>query len=203
MNATSAPASLDSVLVSQRAAFRAHPFPTARERRDHLAALEQALLKNRNAIAAALDLDFGGRCANEVLFSETYVSLNAVRHARGHVKRWMARRPRHVDWPMQPARAWVMPQPAGVIGIISPWNYPLFLTIAPLAAALAAGNRVMIKVSSFTPATSDCIQRLIASTFAHDHVAVITGDASGGPRLLGAALRSSAVSRDPRPWVER
>ncbi len=173
-------ASLNSLLVSQKSAFRQTPFPTHQQRRAHLAQLERALLNNQDAITRAVDTDFGGRCRNEVLFSELFVSLHAVRHARKQVKHWMARRPRHLDWPLQPARAWVMPQPCGVAGIISAWNYPVFITIAPLAGALAAGNRVMLKLSEFTPVTSECLAKIIAETFPADHVTVVTGDAEVG-----------------------
>jgi coniferyl-aldehyde dehydrogenase len=114
----------------------------------------------------------------------------------------MAKRPRHIDWPLQPARAWVLPQPVGVVGIIAPWNYPIFLTMAPLAGALAAGNRVMIKVSEFTPATSEYIAKLIAETFASDHVTVVTGDAAAGRAFASLKFDhllftgSTAVGRD-------
>jgi acyl-CoA reductase-like NAD-dependent aldehyde dehydrogenase len=171
---------LTSLLTAQRAAFRHHPYPSHSERREHLRRLEQALFESQEELARALDADFGGRCREEILFSEVFVSLHAIRHARKHVKHWMKRRPRHLDWPLQPARAWVMPQPVGVVGIIAAWNYPIFVTFAPLAGALAAGNRVMLKVSEFTPATAAAVARLMAATFPQDHVTVVTGDATVG-----------------------
>jgi coniferyl-aldehyde dehydrogenase len=177
-------ASLDELLAAQRSAFRQNSYPPYRERREHLARLERALFTRQDELASALDRDFGGRCRNEVLFSEVFVALHSIRHARKHVRQWMARRPRHIDWPLQPARAWIMPQPLGVIGIISPWNYPIFLTIAPLAGALAAGNRVMFKLSEFTPATSECLRRLVSDTFAGDHVVVVNGDAQVGQAFV-------------------
>lgn len=182
MTAQTAPpeVALTQLLSAQKSAFRQNPYPSARDRRDHLTRLERALLARQDALAAALDRDFSGRCRNEVLFSEIFVSLHSIRHARKHVKQWMAKRPRHVDWPLQPARAWVLPQPLGVIGIISAWNYPIFLSIAPLAGALAAGNRVMLKLSEHSPATSDAIAKLITETFPPDHVVVMNGDASVG-----------------------
>ena len=103
---------------------------------------------------------------------------------------------------MQMARAYVMPQPLGVIGIIAPWNYPLFLTMGPLAAALAAGNRVMIKPSEHTPRTSALLATLIAETFPPDHVTVVQGD-SGVAQAFAALpfdhllfTGSTAVGRD-------
>ena len=168
------------LLAAQKSAWRLNPYPTHQERREHLRRLERMLLDSQDAIARALDADFGGRSKQEVLFSELFVSLGAVRHARKHVKSWMAARPRHLGWALQPARAWVMPQPVGVVGIIAPWNYPLITTVPPLAGALAAGNRAMVKVSELTPATSDCFQKLIAAAFPADQVTVVTGDAEVG-----------------------
>ncbi len=190
------------LFAAQKSAYRLKPYPTCQERREHLQRLERMLLDSQEAIAGALDADFGGRSKQEVLFSELLVSLGAVRHARKHVKSWMATRPRHLGWALQPARAWVMPQPVGVVGIIAPWNYPLITTVPPLAGALAAGNRAMVKVSEFTPATSDCLQKLIAAAFPADQVTVVTGDAEVG-RLFASLpfdhllfTGSTAVGRD-------
>jgi acyl-CoA reductase-like NAD-dependent aldehyde dehydrogenase len=80
----------------------------------------------------------------------------------------------------RPGRARIIPQPLGVVGIIVPWNYPLFLAISPLAAALAAGNRVMLKMSEFTPRTGELLAELIARHFTADDVAVVLGDAAVG-----------------------
>jgi len=163
-----------------REASRSHPYPSAGERRAHLKTLEQCVLGNQDAICHAINQDFGGRSRDEILFSEVFVAVSAVQHARAHLKEWMAARPRLLDWPLWPARAVVLPQPLGVIGIVSPWNYPLYLTIAPLAGALAAGNRVLIKPSEHTPATSALLARIIRENFDADHVTVVTGDAAVG-----------------------
>lgn len=196
------PESLHSLLAEQKAAYRRSPHPSPAERREHLQRLERALFAAQDDLARALDADFGGRCRYEVLFSELFVSLNAIRHARKHVKQWMAKRPRKIDWPLQPARAWVMPQPVGAVGIIAPWNYPLFLSMAPLAGALAAGDRVMIKLSEFTPVTSERLAALIGGIFAADHVAVVNGDAGVGRAFSSLAFDhllftgSTAVGRE-------
>ena len=173
------------VLGIQRTAYRAEPYPALKVRRERLRRLERAILERQDQLAAALNSDFGGRCRQEVWFSEVLAAIREVRHARSHVGAWMEKRPRSLDWSLQPARAWVMPQPLGVIGVIAPWNYPIFLTIGPLAGALAAGNRVMIKVSEYTPATSDAIAALVAGIFPADLAAVVTG----GPEV-GRAFSS-------------
>lgn len=164
----------------QAAAFASAPYPSAAERRANLTRLLGAILAHQDDLATAIDNDFAGRSRDEVLFSEIYVAVNAIRHARSNVKRWMAARPRHVGWPLQPAEAWILPQPLGVVGIIVPWNYPVFLSIAPLSGALAAGNRVMLKLSEYTPATSMLLARIISETFPPDLVAVTLGDAAVG-----------------------
>ena len=92
----------------------------------------------------------------------------------------MRRERRRVALPMRFARAYVEYQPLGVIGIVAPWNYPMSLALMPLATALAAGNRAMIKPSELTPATSDALVSLVAETFSEDEATVVTGDASIG-----------------------
>ncbi len=172
--------SLQDICAAQRARFAAAPFPSPNERQANLKRLLQSLLKNREALASAIDRDFKGRSRHEVLFSEIYVAANAIRHARRHVHGWMAPRRRHVGWPLQPASAWILPQPLGVTGIIVPWNYPVFLSMAPLAGALAAGNHVMLKLPENTPETSALLARILSDTFPADHVFATTGDASIG-----------------------
>ena len=172
--------SLRAMLEAQRAAIQREPYPSAAERRKHLGDLLAELLARQEDFAKTIDSDFGGRARHEVMFSEVFVAISSIKHARNHVAAWMRPRRVSVDLPLQPARAWVSPQPLGVAGIISPWNYPLFLSMAPLAGALAAGNRVLLKPSEYTPATSELLARVISSVFAPDHVAVVTGDASLG-----------------------
>ena len=174
------PPALENLFSTQAAAFSREPYPSARERRANLTKLHRTVLAHQDDLAHSIDRDFGGRTRDEVLFSEVFVAVNAIRHARRHLKGWMAPRPRHVAWTLQPAEAWVLPQPLGVIGIIVPWNYPVFLSIAPLAGALAAGNRVLLKLSEFTPATSALLAQMISATFPPDLVSVVTGDASVG-----------------------
>ena len=180
MSSPSRQPDLPEIFANQRSGFTAAPFPSASERRANLQRLLNALLKNQEELASAIDRDFGGRSRDEVLFSEIYVAANAIRHARGHVHGWMAARRRQVGWPLLPASAWIMPQPLGVVGIIVPWNYPVFLSMAPLAGALAAGNRVMLKLSEYTPETSALLARILSETFSADHVTALTGDAAVG-----------------------
>ena len=169
--------SLELAFSRQRSAYAEDPYPTAPERRQRLQRLIQGILARQDEIADALDRDFGGRCRAEVRYAEIFVSLQSLRHARRHLKFWMKSRRAPVALALQMARAWVMPQPVGVVGIVAPWNYPLFLTMGPIAGALAAGNRVMLKLPEFTPSTSSVLARLFAECFTPDLVTAVEGDA--------------------------
>lgn len=168
--------SLRDCFEAQRAAFRKQP-PGYKQRMEALRNLELALMARKDAIVRCISDDFGGRAAEETLTLELVPSLNEIRHARRNLKRWM--QPRHADVPWQfwPARARVMYQPLGVAGILSAWNYPLFLTLGPLSSALAAGNHAMIKPSELAPRTAEFIRGMIAELYPPEYVTVITGDA--------------------------
>ena len=126
----------------------------------------------------AISSDFGHRSAQETKLLEIAGSLKSIRYARRHIKRWMRPGRRMASGWFLPARVQIVPQPLGVVGIIVPWNYPIALAVGPLAAALAAGNRAMVKMSEYTPATSALFATLIAQHFRPDEVAVLNGDAA-------------------------
>jgi coniferyl-aldehyde dehydrogenase len=161
----------------QRAAWLAAPFPTWDERADRLRRLHALLLRHEDDITAAIDADFGGRPPVETELAEMWPSLEVVKDALRHGRGWMKPRRAGVGKWFRPARAEVLPQPLGVIGIIAPWNYPLYLAIGPLAAALAAGNRAMLKPSEFTPRFSALLQKLFAEAFRPEEICVVTGGA--------------------------
>ncbi len=173
----------------QRAAFAAKPFPTWDERAARLQRVKQLLVEHETAIAKAIDSDFGGRPGIETELLEIWPSLEETKTALRHGRGWMKPRRAGISKWFLPASAHVLPQPLGVVGIIVPWNYPLYLCIGPLVAALAAGNRVMLKLSEFTPAFSALMQSLLAQVFAKDEVCVITG----GPEV---AAQFSALPFD-------
>jgi len=166
-----------TLLEMQRGAHRSAPFPEWEVRRDRLERLRRLLVDNESAIEEAIDADFGGRPRVETQVAELFPSIAEVRAALRGGRRWMKLRGAWVSKWFLPARAWIMPRPVGVVGIIVPWNYPLFLAVGPLAGALAAGNRAMIKMSEYTPAFSALLQRLISQAFAPEEVAVVTGGA--------------------------
>ena len=174
------PEALSRLLARQRAAFLRDGPPSLAERRANLKKLRAALLARRGDFEAALDADFGHRSRHETAMMEMLVVTWGIDYLHKNLRRFMRRERRHVALPMRLARAYVEYQPLGVVGIVAPWNYPFSLALIPLATALAAGNRAMIKPSELTPATSDLLVSLIAETFSEDEVAVITGDASVG-----------------------
>ena len=133
-----------------RAAHLAH-IPSYGERIAALERLEQAVRRHSDELVAACSADFGRRAPLETLGSDVLVSLDEIKHARKHLRRWMKSERRAVNLSFLPARGEVRYPPLGVVGIVSPWNYPFQLVIVPLANAIAAGNRVMIKPSEFTP----------------------------------------------------
>ncbi len=171
---------LNSLLQAMQAAHQRDGFADLALRRDRLGRIGAMVRENQDAIVAAIDADFGGRSREETLLAEIFTTLSSVRHARGGVAKWMRPRRRAMDLAFMPARARVLPQPLGVAGIISPWNYPLLMALSPLIGALAAGNRAMLKPSEFTPRTTELMAEMIAAKFAADEVTVVQGGVEVG-----------------------
>jgi aldehyde dehydrogenase (NAD+)/coniferyl-aldehyde dehydrogenase len=171
-------AALEGLLREQRAAYLRAPYPSWDQRAAHLKALRDVLLDNRDALADAMNADFGNRAKEEILLAEFLLVKEEIDGALRNGKRWMTAQRRATNKWLLPARAKIVPQPLGVVGIIVPWNYPVLLAAGPLISALAAGNRAIVKMSELTPRTSMLFEQLIAQTFARDHVAVVNGDAT-------------------------
>ncbi|TRW48864.1 coniferyl aldehyde dehydrogenase [Aliidiomarina halalkaliphila] len=166
---------LTALFQACQRAYHDQPVPPASARIAHLERLEKALLQQQEDFVQAINDDFGKRSEDETRLAELLPSLEGIKYAKKRIKRWMRPSRRSVGLAFQPAKARVEYQPLGVVGIIVPWNYPLYLAIGPLTAALAAGNRVLIKMSEYTPATATALQTLIAHVFREDHVTVVTG----------------------------
>ena len=176
---------LDAALARQRAAFFEEGPPTLAERRVRLRKLLRMVLDNEDRIVAAIDQDFGGRSSGESERLEILPTVLGLRHTLRHLRRWMRPERRSTHWATWPSRARVHHVPLGVVGIISPWNFPLYLALGPLTAALAAGNRAMLKPSELTPTFSALLAQLIAKTFPPQLVTVATG----GPEVAKAFSR--------------
>lgn len=154
---------------------RSEPPPSVAERRARLALLDRVIRLHQDAIADACNADFGARSRHETILADVFPTLAGLKHTRKHLAAWAKPRRSAVHWAFQPGTAKVMPQPLGVIGIISPWNYPIQLALSPLVAALAAGNRAIIKPSELTPNASALLAKMIAETFDPAIVTVVQG----------------------------
>ncbi|MBV8467573.1 MAG: coniferyl aldehyde dehydrogenase [Burkholderiales bacterium] len=166
---------LKRAYATQRDAYNAAPFAGEALRRERLEKLRTLLLTHTDEIATAISADFGHRSPHETRSLEVFPSLAGISHALSHLKRWMRVRRRGVSIWFWPASNHVIPQPLGVVGIIVPWNYPLFLAVGPLTVALAAGNRAVIKISEFTPRFGETFRQLVAKYFSEDEVTVVNG----------------------------
>lgn len=174
-------AELRPTLDRLRAAWQARR-PDRAQRRDDLRRLRDALRRRLHEMADAVAADFGHRSRHETLLADGMTVLAAIDHLRSHLHRWM--KPQRVGsgWRFWPARAEIRREPLGVVGVISPWNYPVNLALVPLATAIAAGNHVYLKPSEYTPRTAAFLRSLLAEVFPGDRVAVATG----GPDLAAA-----------------
>ena len=181
----SAPARL--LQLQRETAEREGPV-SAQQRLNGLTALDRALRASRVAIAEAISADFGHRAHEETILAEVVPSLAAIRFARKHLRRWMRPERRRVDIGFRPGRAFVQWQPLGCVAIVSPWNYPLLLTVSPLVDAVAAGNRVIVKPSELVPRFSALFAQVIADALDPSHVSVVTGGPAMGQAVCALPL---------------
>jgi coniferyl-aldehyde dehydrogenase len=175
------------LLERQRLAYLAEGDVSVARRRDRLDRAIALLVDHQQTIVEALAADFGHRSRHQSLFTDVAASIGPLKHARRHVARWMRPERRKVQFPLNllGARARVEYQPLGVVGVISPWNFPVNLTFTPLAGILAAGNRCMIKPSEYTPATTALMADLVGRVFDDVEVAVVTGGPQTGADFAG------------------
>jgi coniferyl-aldehyde dehydrogenase len=180
--------SLERVFRLQREAFAAERYPDAATRRDRLQRLSRLVKQHETQLVAAIDADFGHRSSHETRLAELYVVAAEARLAMRRLPRWMKARRVRTPWQLLPGTARIVRQPLGVAGIVSPWNYPVQLALAPAVAALAAGNRVMLKPSELTPRTSALLGELVRAHFHENEFAVIEGDATVGQAFASLAF---------------
>ncbi len=200
---------LQTPFQTLHAASRAAPLSLA-QRRSALKAIAQALSSQAATACAVVDADFAGRHADETLLLELAPSQQGLKHALKHLNAWAAPRRAGIGLNFLPAKNRVIPQALGVVGIVVPWNYPIYLTIGPITTALAAGNRVMIKVSEHTPQTGQWLAELLHGCLSADVCQVVqggvdvaqafcalpfdhllfTGATALGPAVMGAAAQN-------------
>ena len=182
---------MQSILDRQRAAYLAEGVVSSETRMDRLERAVQVVKKHQKAFVQAMNEDFGHRSEHQSLFTDVASSVGPLRHAQQSLKRWQKKDKRKVTpgiLALLGAKAWVEYQPLGVVGVISPWNFPVNLTFTPLAGVLSAGNRCMIKPSEYTPATSAAMAAGFAEEFDEEEIAVITGGPQTGADFSGLAF---------------
>lgn len=162
-----------TLFAAQEAAFSKHPFPTLDERRQHLKVLKVQVRRYQDLLTNAMSQDFGFRSPAESKMLDLLPSTLEVNHAISHLRRWMKPSRRSTELLFLTNSIKVTYQPKGVVGVIVPWNFPIYLALGPLIAALAAGNRVMIKMSEVTPSTNAVLRTMLGEIFQEDHVAVV------------------------------
>lgn len=183
-------APLLTILEKQKRAFAAEGEVAYETRIDRIDRCIAMLVDHQQEICEAVNEDFGCRSRHVTLMTDIFTSVNTLKFTKKHLKKWMKPERRKAPVPMNlfGASSRIMYQPKGVIGIMTPWNVPVNMIFSPLADALGAGNRVMIKPSEFTPKTAELMQRLFAEYFEESEIAVVTGNADVGAAFSGLPL---------------
>ncbi|MEO1472942.1 MAG: coniferyl aldehyde dehydrogenase [Pseudomonadota bacterium] len=166
-----------SILAKQKAAHLRDGIPSAEQRIEWIDRCIGLLVDHEAEICDAMAEDFGHRSKDQSALTDVAGSIGPLKFAKKNLKKWMKPEKRSVEFPLGflGSKAEIQYQPKGVVGVISPWNFPIQLTFGPLASVFAAGNRVMIKPSEFTERTSELMKRMFATAFSDEEVAVITG----------------------------
>ncbi|MDF2153361.1 coniferyl aldehyde dehydrogenase [Vibrio sp. CAU 1672] len=167
--------SLHLTLDRLKSAYNSEPYPRIDSRKQKLILLKQTLLAHQQALVDALSADFGYRSEFDTSMTDVLPTVSQINYTLKRLSKWCKPSQRHAGLLMVPSKVSVEYQPVGVVGIISPWNFPVILSLAPLVTALAAGNRVMIKLSEFTPKTNKVIAEICHVL--PDDVEVIEGEA--------------------------
>ncbi|NIB43175.1 coniferyl aldehyde dehydrogenase [Pseudomaricurvus alkylphenolicus] len=172
---TSTPSRFQQVFDKQRQASREAPYPSLEQRLERLEKLEALLTNNQDAIADAICEDYGNRSSQETRMLEIFGLISGINYTKKRLKKWMKPQKRHVSMAYFGAKNTVIPQPKGVIGVVTPWNYPLFLALSPCTSALAAGNRCIVKMAANSQTLARLMDQLISNAFDEDVLAVIPG----------------------------
>ena len=184
-------ARMKAVLAVQKAAHLRDGPPDLARRLDWLDRAIGIVVDHAEEIEEALNADFGNRAKETSGVTDVAGSIGPLKHAKQHLKTWMKTEKRKTSpaiLGLLGAKAEVRFQPKGVVGVISPWNFPVNLTFAPLAGILAAGNRAMIKPSEFTPQTSELMRVMFAKAFTEEEIAVFPGGPEVGQAFSGLAF---------------
>jgi coniferyl-aldehyde dehydrogenase len=205
---------LRALFDSQKAAFLKNTYPSYKKRIEALELLE-AMVKNfRKKIEEALAADFATHPPQLTAICELMGPIERARFARENLEKWMKPHPRDAKRLLYGmSKTYVLYQPVGVVGNMSPWNFPIDLSIGPLVDILAAGNRAIVKPSEHAPASAEVVKEMIGQTFAPDHVTVVTGGVelaqefthlpwdhliyTGGPAVAKMVMKAAAENLTP------
>lgn len=174
---------IQDIINKQRAFFRNGKTLSVPFRKEHLEKLKEVLLENDGKIGAALMSDIG-KSSVEAYMCETGMVLSELSHAIRHIRSYSRRRRVRTPLAQFPARSFIIPEPYGNVLVMSPWNYPLLLSLAPVISAVAAGNTVILKPSAYSPATSAVIADIVRKVFPEEYVAVVEGGRDVNSDLL-------------------
>jgi len=188
---------LNTTLALQSAACLAHPYPAADQRRRDLKALRAALRDHQDALTQAMSDDFGRRSEFECKMLDVMFPALQIDHALANLQHWMAPQGRRADLLFKTNRAQVVYQPKGVVGVIAAWNFPIVEAVGPLIMALAAGNRVMVKMSEHSPRSTEVLRRMLGAIFPQDQVAVFGGGIDMGQAFASLPLNHIVFTGSP------
>lgn len=178
MNKTATAETLRINFEQMKARYNRNPFPCYQERKSLLNTLKRSIINNEQIIYDALNKDYGYRSEFDSLVADVLPSVTCIKYSLKNLKKWMKPSKRHSGLMLMPSSVRVHYQPLGVVGVITPWNFPIFLSLGPTIQALAAGNRVMIKMSEFTPHTNNALRKVLEPV--SEHVILEEGDAKVG-----------------------
>ncbi|MFA0086439.1 coniferyl aldehyde dehydrogenase [Vibrio sp. 10N.261.51.F12] len=167
---------MECSLEAMQSAFMGSPMPSFEQRIEKLTALKNSLIQHSEDICESMNLDYGQRSKQDTLIADVLPCIGNIDHTVTHLQDWMAPSVRSAGPLLSTSTVEVIYQPMGVVGIVTPWNFPIMLSVGPLISAVAAGNRAMIKMSEFTPHTNQVLRRILAQVFTHQEVVVVEGE---------------------------
>ena len=189
---------LNDRFEAQQKAFQVSPYPSLQERKRYLQGIHQSLVKHQDAFYKAVSLDYGNRSSFDSAIADVVPNIAACRYYLKRLKKLMKPSCRWPDLLLMPSSVKVEYQPLGVVGIICPWNFPLMLSLGPLIAAVAAGNRALIKMPENTPHTNQVVRTLLQDVFTDDYVAVVEGGSAIGSAFSSLPFNHLFFTGSPR-----
>ncbi len=162
--------------ANMKSAYNLDPMPKLDDRVAKLNMLRAALISYSDRICEAMNKDYGQRSVQDTLIADVLPCVANIDYSIEHISEWMAPSVRNSGALLSSSEVEVVYQPKGVVGIVTPWNFPVMLSVGPLISAITAGNRAMIKMSEFTPHTNQILNDMLSSVFSHNEVALVEGE---------------------------